>query len=345
MKRIKFFVMALYGVLLPLLTVGQDAEPISLFDQFCQQTDSLPQLKLDTNWGRLLRTKMNEQYQEGQFSFHNSEGEWVSIEVKLKTRGNVRKQICNYPPVKVKIPKRELKRMGYNAMNELKFVFPCGNSKKDLDYLYREALVYQLYEYIHPLHLRSSLAKVEAVRGEKLKFDSYCLLVEHGEQIEERLEAKVLKKGIITAGALERDSYLKMVFFQYMIYNTDWSVPNRHNLMLVYVPDFAKQVVPIPYDFDYCGFVDAHYAVPAEEFPIKSVRERYFRGRDVTEEEARATAQFFLEKKEALLQHAESYAFLDTRSHKDVMDSLTSFFEILEKEKKMLKTFVTLKEK
>ena len=53
---------------------------------------------------------------------------------------------------------------------------------------------------------------------------------------------------------MDRELFLKMEFFQYMIANTDWSLSNKHNLELVKVPARDK-VIALPYDFDYSGFV------------------------------------------------------------------------------------------
>ncbi|MBK7410172.1 MAG: hypothetical protein IPJ40_20230 [Saprospirales bacterium] len=149
---------------------AQEPESISIFDYFYNQHDSLPLVKLDTNWGLLLRTKMAEQYQDARFSFQKVDGSWADLDVKLKTRGNIRKEVCSYPPVKVKIPKRDLRGLGFNSMNEIKFVLPCGNSKKDLDYLFREALIYKLYEQVHPICIRARIVKMEALRDTKERF-------------------------------------------------------------------------------------------------------------------------------------------------------------------------------
>lgn len=323
---------------------AQEGSSGSIFN-FLLEQDSIPSLKIDTNWGRLLRTKMAETYQDARFSYYGADGQQVDLDVKLKTRGNIRKEVCTYPPVKIKIPKRDLREQGFNSLNEIKFVFPCGNSKKDLDYLFREALIYKLYEQIHPICVRTRLVKMEAVRDSKQRFNSYALLLEHEEEIQSRLHCEMVNRGIIVSTVLDRDTYLKMVFFEYMISNTDWSVPNRHNLLLLQVPDFSERVLPVPYDFDYSGLVNTHYAVPAAIFPIKSVTERYFMGRDVTKEEALRTARFFIEKKDALLQCVTGYPVLEKRSREEVMESLEEFFNILQDENQVLKTFVTAPEK
>ena len=317
-------------------------EPHSLFDYFHHEVDTLPRVKIDLDWGMLLRTKMQEQYQDAKFGFFHPDGRLVEFPVKLRTRGNVRKEVCHYPPVKIKLPKKELRALGFSSMNEIKLVFPCGNGSREADYLLREALIYQLWEVLHPVFVRTRVVGLTAYRDNKEKFSSYGLLVEHEEEIGPRLKGPIIQRGVLNASGLEREPYLKMAFFQYMIANTDWSVPNRHNLLVMAVPEYSR-VIAIPYDFDYSGLVNAPYAVPAEVFPIKEVSERYFMGFDVSEEEARETARFFLDKKEALLQQVAGFDLLETASRRQIKEFLEEFFDELENEKAMLRTFVTKK--
>ena len=64
--------------------------------------------------------------------------------------------------------------------------------------------------------------------------------------------------------------------FEYMIGNTDWSVPYLHNIRLF--DNGQAGSLPVPYDFDYSGIVEASYAIPPEQLGIQSVRERLYRG-------------------------------------------------------------------
>jgi hypothetical protein len=64
--------------------------------------------------------------------------------------------------------------------------------------------------------------------------------------------------------------------FEFMIGNTDWSVPFLHNIKL-----FSNGVsipIPVPYDFDHSGIVATKYAMPSEGLPIATVRQRLYRG-------------------------------------------------------------------
>ena len=181
--------------------------------------------------------------------------------------------------------------------------------------------------------------RLEGNEGDKNKFSFYALLIEDEDEFAARINGRVLGQGIVRVSSLNRDAYLKMCFFQYMISNVDWSVSNKHNLEIVQSPGFER-AVPVPYDFDYAGFTGTHYAVPAPTLPIKNVNERYFLGFYVTETEALQTAAFFRALKEDILQRCANFSLLDDRAHNSIERNLSKFFDVLEDEKKIRREFV-----
>jgi hypothetical protein len=64
--------------------------------------------------------------------------------------------------------------------------------------------------------------------------------------------------------------------FQYFIGNTDFSVAGLHNVELFF--NVQGDVMPIAYDFDFSGAVNARYATVDSSLRISNVRERLFRG-------------------------------------------------------------------
>src|SRR6266496_4559869 len=71
--------------------------------------------------------------------------------------------------------------------------------------------------------------------------------------------------------------FTKMAVFQFMIGNTDWSVPYLHNIRLM-CKDSASVPCTVPYDFDYAGIVNTRYAIPTPELGIVSVQQRLYLG-------------------------------------------------------------------
>ena len=338
---------ALACLLCPCLLTAQTQGPgsagvPSLFEFMYQQQGPPPLLKLETDWGQLVKEKLGEEYQPGILSFPGPDGTMVELEIYARARGNTRKEVCQFPPLKIKPAKKQLHELGLDPSSKLKLVLPCQNGKSNSEYLLKEALAYQLFAAIYPIHHRTKLVELEGWQNNKEKYSFYAFLVEEEKEFAARVNGKRVKQEKINTIDLERDSYVKMCFFQYMIANTDWSAPNGHNLELLKLPGKEK-MVPIPYDFDYAGFVDTDYAIPRSSVPIENVTQRFFLGKYVTEEEALECARFYLSKKEQLLQICRSFDLLRDKSHDQIQEFLSGFFDTLADEEAVRQTFVTMR--
>ena len=69
---------------------------------------------------------------------------------------------------------------------------------------------------------------------------------------------------------------MRFAVFQYMVGNTDWSMVQFHNAEVF--QNSEGVYVPVPFDFDWTGFVSARYARPTEGLRIRNVRQRIYRG-------------------------------------------------------------------
>ncbi|MCO6487802.1 MAG: hypothetical protein J5I98_05250 [Phaeodactylibacter sp.] len=318
---------------------GDPPQP-TLFEYFYRQDGYIPVLILETDWNRLINEKLQEEYQPGILSFSGPDGETVALQVSLRARGNARKKVCFFPPVKIKGDKKQLAGLGIAPGKKLKLVLPCGNGKADAECLLKEALAYQLYEVVYPVHHRTKVIQLEGWEDGDKKYSFQAFFVEDDKEFAERVKGKRIKEEKIRTVDLERDAYVKMSFFQYMIGNTDWSEPNSHNLQILELPGHEK-LVPVPYDFDYAGFVDTDYAKPRSSLPIKDVEERFFLGKYVNEDEALACAQYYLSRKEQLLKVCRDFDLLREKSSRSIQEFVTDFFDLLEDEEKVLQAFVT----
>lgn len=221
-------------------------------------------------------------------SYFKEDSSEVSVPVNVKTRGHFRRQKdnCVYPPLLIGFSKKDAKLAGiFKEQSKLKLVMPCREEK----YLIREWLVYKIYNLVTPKSFRARLVKVKLEDDNKKKSVSpfYGILLEEEKQMARR------NKGIIVERKLsprqtEINAFLSMAVFEYLIGNTDWSVPYLHNIKL-FTTDSNAIATTVPYDFDHAGIVAAPYAYPAEELELKSIQERRYRGycmKDMKEFEA-----------------------------------------------------------
>jgi hypothetical protein len=129
--------------------------------------------------------------------------------------------------------------------------------------------------------------------------------------------------------------------FQYMVGNTDWSVPNLHNTKLVQKkgePSSAPYV--IPYDFDYAGLVNAYYAVPSEILNIEKVTDRLYRGFPRSMEELQIAIGVFMKQKESIYKLIASFTPLADRYKKEVTDYIDEFYRTISDNKKVQFEFI-----
>jgi hypothetical protein len=122
-----------------------------------------------------------------------------------------------------------------------------------------------------------------------------------------------------------------------MVANWDWSVPGQHNLEVLKSASYTVSGlgIPVPYDFDLTGVVNADYAIPPPEMELENARQRKFTGMCRTGEIYRKELMMFLDKKDELYAVIENFPHLSKGSKKDITVFLDQFFDQLEKPKSL----------
>jgi hypothetical protein len=178
------------------------------------------------------------------------------------------------------------------------------------------------------------LAKVRYVDSQKKLPDlqRFGFLIENENELAGRLSGRILEEEHGPVKSIDKAQYKLFTVFQYMVGNTDWSLNNRHNAMLI-LPQESELPMPfpVPYDFDFSGMVDAPYAVPHYTMPIASVKERFFQWRGDQKEDFSDVFALFSSKKEQMLQMCRTFEPLNAECRAGVVSYLESFYELLEK--------------
>lgn len=261
-----------------------------------------------------------------------------SIPVGLKARGNFRLKECYFPPLWITMEKKHVKNNLFNGNKKIKLVLPCHNANDNNDLILKEYLCYKLYETLTPYSFKSRLANVELTelrkKNKTKSFNLKGILVEDVGKAAKRLQAKTVKSNV-SRTALDDTSALRFDFFQFMIANTDWSAAYQHNSKLIYKnPNY----IPLPYDFDMSGLVDAPYAVVSvindQQLPISDVTERYYRGTCRSPQATEFVRKEFLSKKDQFLTVPDILkGQLSDKEISKIKDYLKEFFDILEDDK------------
>ena len=96
------------------------------------------------------------------------------------------------------------------------------------------------------------------------------------------------------------------------------------------------KAIPVPYDFDMCGLVNANYAVVSqvggETLPITDVTQRFWRGFKRPPGVYEQVRDYYLDNKDAVLAKAEDLkpAFRDVKEYDEAREFILEFYSILE---------------
>ena len=206
----------------------------------------------------------------------DNEQQTTTLPLTLKVRGNFRRLAanCPFPPLLMDLPKKKMQNTLFAHQNKLKLVTHCQVD----EWVVREYLVYKLYNQLTDLSFRAQLARVTYADslGKRAPETHWAFLLEDEADVAKRNGVALSNTKQTTMGYADSLTMATVAVFEYMIGNTDWSVPYLHNIRLY--DNGRAGSVPVPYDFDHAGIVEATYAKPAEQLNLASVRERTYRG-------------------------------------------------------------------
>ncbi len=287
-------------------------------------------LRTDISWIRDERSDTMDA--DGTLSFKGSDGSDVTVPVKVRARGHYRrdKKNCNFPPLRLNFPGKQVEGTVFDGQDKLKLVTPCQDSR-DLfqQYILQEYLTYRVYQLLTPLSFRVRLLTItyEDSNGGYDTRTKTGFLIESDEQVAARNRAIMVDVAQLHPASMEPGQEALVSLFEFMIGNTDFSTPYFHNAVLVRSEEGRFLVVP--YDFDWSGVVDARYAVPDPRLPIQDVRERIYRGFCRPEVDQAALVKRFNDQKDAIWALYEGVPGLEEGVKKRSLDYYEEFYKIL----------------
>lgn len=202
------------------------------------------------------------------------------LSVELRTRGNTRRQrsVCRFPPLRVEFDAASSAGTPFEGQRRLKLVTHCRNSDPYERNVVEEYLIYRMYNLVTDQSFRVRPARLTYLdsSGRSDPQTRFGFFIESDDGMATRVGGVAVEDDDESRPrTVDAEALAVLAVFQFLIGNTDWSVAALHNIVAVVPPTGTP--VPVPYDFDYAGFVDTPYAVPAENLGTSSVRTRVFR--------------------------------------------------------------------
>jgi hypothetical protein len=289
------------------------------------------QVTLTFDVREFIKSKNNPKYNDAILTLETNSGNFLSQRIKIKARGEMRRSYCSFPPIMLKFISDDGETAQIQGKGKLKLVTPCHQSVKYENYVFKEYLAYKLFNHVTPYSFKTRLVKINYVdiNRPSQNHATFGFLIENEEKMAERNQAVVLDTKYATQKQMLPEDMARVALFNYMIGNTDWSVPAQHNtkiLKSMTVP--SEKGIPVAYDFDFSGFVNASYAAPNEELPIETVNDRYYLGFCYSKEELDPIIEEFGERKELFLNTISNFEYLPTGTKKQLTSYINSFYKV-----------------
>jgi len=291
-------------------------------------TDDTPlDLIVRTDMRRLLRSTPEPQLQSATVTLRTADSILFHDAIEIRLRGEFRKDNCSLPNILLDFGRHRSAAPRLHA--RIKAVAPCQPGIRYQSLLHLERLAYRMYALftdlsyrVRPVNLRLS------DDGERRKtLNTPAFLIEDVDDMARRNGCREVEATLTHPDQTDRQQMTLIAIFKYMIGNTDLAVARNHNIRLVRrTGDSLSRPIAVPYDFDYCGLVNAPYAVPDERLGIPDVRTRLYMGPPRNTAEVTRMRERFLARHDDLRRIVDTLPGLDRTDRRDAWRYLETFF-------------------
>jgi hypothetical protein len=306
------------------------SDPLPLF-----QSDELIEAIIAFDMPTVLRDVGDDRkYHDALFAYIDENGDTIELEIKIRTRGNFRRNPnnCDFPPLRLDFSECPVESTLFEGQRRLKLVSHCRTRKKYYEnYVLKEYLSYRLYNIIAKESYRVRLLRISYIdiSGRRETIEKYGFILETSGKMAARNGCEEFDFPNVKQKDIKPDLMVNLAFFQFMIGNTDWSVPGLHNIELIRQSPLVPPIA-VPYDFDWCGLVNTNYAFPSPNLEIQSVRERLYRGICRSDEEYNIAIQFYRDKEQEIMSLCNDFSYLEEKERKNITKYIKQFYFILD---------------
>jgi hypothetical protein len=309
-------------------------------------TDEPLALTLSAPFTAVFRNRVEPEYQEAKLAYRDAAGAEASVPLRVRVRGKSRAAMCDFPPLLLNFRKPDVVDTAFDGEDRLKLVTHCKTSATYDEYLKLEYLSYRVWSLVSPTSLRARLVEAayfDASRERELG-KRPGILLEDEDRFAELHGLTKFEGPRIERAKYDAQALVLLEVFQYLLGNTDWSATQGpagddccHNVVPYVRADGV--LVPVPYDFDSAGLVNAPHALPDERLPIRSVRQRIFRGPCYTADQLAPSFERFREQKQAILALFGEQSGLSAKVADGARSYVEGFYAILDDPKQREEEF------
>ena len=305
-------------------------------------------LRLEAPFSTLLAQRPDEAYHPARLLGPFAGGADAALDLRVRVRGKSRLRLCDFPPLLLNFRATGLAGTEFEGEDRLKLVTHCSRNSAYDQHLLLEYLSYRVLNLLTDSSLRVRLVEARYFDTDRARdlATRPGILLEDEERFAERIGSELYEGATVDRARYDARAAALLDVFQYFIGNTDWSALSGapgddccHNVVPVVRPDGS--LLPIPYDFDSAGIVNAPHAVPNERLPIQSVRQRLYRGGCHEPAVLEETFAKFQAERGAITALIQQQAGLSEIVAKRTLDYVEQFYERIEDPRGIERTFRT----
>jgi hypothetical protein len=260
---------------------------------------------------------------------NDSAGKPVSVPARVRVRGIWRLKHCEFPPIRLNFAGKDTKNTVFDGLDKPKLVNYCRDNDQYEQYMLQEAQLYRIYQLLTPISHRVRVVRLtylDSASGKK-EAERYAMIVEDPDQLANRLLSKPIKQKGASPADMEPKELALAYMFLYFIGNLDFSFNGLHNTELLGTMD--GRILPVAYDFDYAGAVNASYAVPPPNYGVPNVRTRKFLASCEISPEFPGAVNRLVEKKDAIyaLYHDEIGKLMSPSIVRETLGYFDDFYD------------------
>ncbi len=313
-------------------TMAEPSPPKPLF-----ASDNVLEFTLTASLDALLRDRQDtETAVPATLALAGEAPETLAVAVSLRGNSRRKRHVCTFPPLRLTFAKGLPELSLFRGQKKLKLVTHCRSSERFQQHVLLEYAAYRLLNQLTPESFRVRLVRIRYQEpGDDKPLVRYGFLIEDVDDMAKR-NGKRERNGQkpVAPGQLTASGAARTALFQEMIGNLDWSMTVGtqgdqccHNSRLIGAKDAETDLVPVPYDFDYSGLVNAPYAIPPEGIKVTSVRTRRYRGLCAHNDAVPAAAAAMQAQRSALLGVFDTVSSLDARTRQRSVDYVADYID------------------
>ncbi len=312
---------------------AKDAHPLF------QSGDALT-VTLQAPWTELPKTAKAQHRHVAVLSFIDAQGKAQRIDATVEARGLTRLRFCRFPPLRIRFAKAATQGTVFAGQGSLKMVTHCRNGQEFAQYYVQEWLAYRIYNLLSDVSFRVRALEITYLDSTSGKADGprFAFLIEDTDDTARRNGLKPDKAAKFVPGDFDALALSRLMLFQYLIGNTDFAVLSGprddeccHNSRVVGSGE-AQGRIAVPYDFDAAGMVAASYAAPHESLPIKTVKQRLYRGFCQHNHTLAAAREEFLGRRKSIFELIQNEPRLSAKRQREMTRYFEEFYTTLNSE-------------